>query len=528
MINSRNTILYALLSACLLSLSWFYGLTAFIFIAFTPLLLLENYFSVNTDIRRKKTKFIGLTYLSFLFWNIGVTWWVWNASAGGALMAILANALLMTIVFVTFSNIKNKINKTWAIWLLIPVWIAWEHIHTLWDITWPWLALGNVLSYKPNWIQWFEFTGTSGGTLWIIVVNTLLYKLITANSFSLKQTYKPLIAILLPILISYAILFSHKNTSLLKEQNIIVVQPNIDPYNEKFDTGFDVQFANMLDQIRGKITDQTNYLVLPETFVIDNINEDMIDREFDLQLFKDSLLKKYPRLNIITGINSYKFYKAGEKPSSTARKDDNSGNYFDYYNTGLQLNSNGFETYHKSKLVPGVELMPFPALLKPLEALALDMGGTVGSLGTQKDRSVFTSNDGIKVAPVICYESVYGDYITEYIRKGANFIFIITNDGWWDNTPGHKQHLSYARLRAIETRRCIARSANTGISCFIDETGTISQATKWWEKAVIEAKLKPNDEITFFVRFGDILSKISVALSALILAYYWFLRFFKR
>lgn len=528
MINSRNTILYALLSSFLLSLSWFYGLTAFIFIAFTPLLLLENYFSVNTDILRKKTKFIGLIYLSFLIWNIGVTWWVWNASAGGALMAILANALLMTIVFVTFSNIKNKINRSWAIWLLIPVWIAWEHIHTLWDITWPWLALGNVLSFKPNWIQWFEFTGTSGGTLWILFVNILLFKLITSPVFSIKQTIKPLIAILVPILLSYIILFSHKNRSTLQEQNIIVVQPNIDPYNEKFDVGFDVQFKSVLDQIKQKLNQETDYLVLPETFVIDNINEEYIDRDVNLQLFKDSLLAKFPNLNIITGVNSYRFYKDNEKPSATARKDESSGHNYDVYNTGLQMNKNGITIYHKSKLVPGVELMPFPALLKPMESLAIDMGGTMGSLGIQSDRTVFTGNEKIKVAPVICYESVYGDYVTEYIRNGANFIFIITNDGWWDNTPGHKQHLSYARLRAIETRRCIARSANTGISCFIDETGTISQATNWWEKAVIEAKLKPNDELTLFVRFGDILSKISVALSALILAYYWFLRFFKR
>jgi apolipoprotein N-acyltransferase len=528
MINSRNTFLYAILSALLLTLSWFYGLTAFIFIAFTPLLLLENYFSVNTDIRRKKTKFIGLTYLSFLLWNIGVTWWVWNASAGGALMAILANSLLMTIVFVTFSNVKNKLNKIWAIWLLIPIWIAWEHIHTLWDITWPWLALGNVLSYKPNWIQWFEYTGTSGGTLWILLVNIILFKLITATSFAVKQTYKPLTAILLPILFSYIVLFTHKNTSSLKEQNIVVVQPNIDPYNEKFDTEFDIQFQSVLKQIEQKITSETNYLVLPETFVIDNINEEFIDRDVNLQLFKDSLLSKFPNLNIITGVNSYRFYQNNEKPSATARKDESSGHFYDVYNTGLQLNNKGITIYHKSKLVPGVELMPFPALLKPLESLAIDMGGTMGSLGIQANRTVFTGNENIKVAPVICYESVYGDYVTEYIRNGANFIFIITNDGWWDNTPGHKQHLSYARLRAIETRRCIARSANTGISCFIDETGAITQATNWWEKAVIEAKLKPNDQLTIFVRFGDILSKISVTLSALILAYYWFLRFFKR
>jgi apolipoprotein N-acyltransferase len=352
--------------------------------------------------------------------------------------------------------------------------------------------------------------------------------LITATSFAVKQTYKPLTAILLPILFSYIVLFTHKNTSSLKEQNIVVVKPNIDPYNEKFDTEFDIQFQSVLKQIEQKITSETNYLVLPETFVIDNINEEFIDRDVNLQLFKGSLLSKFPNLNIITGVNSYRFYQNNEKPSATARKDESSGHFYDVYNTGLQLNNKGITIYHKSKLVPGVELMPFPALLKPLESLAIDMGGTMGSLGIQANRTVFTGNENIKVAPVICYESVYGDYVTEYIRNGANFIFIITNDGWWDNTPGHKQHLSYARLRAIETRRCIARSANTGISCFIDETGAITQATNWWEKAVIEAKLKPNDQLTIFVRFGDILSKISVTLSALILAYYWFLRFFKR
>src|SRR5690606_26572082 len=92
------------------------------------------------------------------------------------------------------------------------------------------------------------------------------------------------------------------------------------------------------------------------------------------------------------------------------------------------------EIYHKSKLVPGVERMPFPAVLKPLESLAIDMGGTMGSLGVQAQRSVFVDTiSETKIAPVVCYESVFADYMTEYIRKGANLIFIITNDGWWDN-----------------------------------------------------------------------------------------------
>jgi len=127
--------------------------------------------------------------------------------------------------------------------------------------------------------------------------------------------------------------------------------------------------------------------------------------------------------------------------------------------------------------------------------------------------------NGIKIAPVICYESVYSDYLTAYVRKGANLIFIITNDGWWDNTPGYKQHLNYARLRAIENRRQIARCANTGVSCFIDEFGVLSQTTAWWQPALIEQKLYPNTQLTFYSRYGDMISYASVLFSLITLLY---------
>ena len=125
-------------------------------------------------------------------------------------------------------------------------------------------------------------------------------------------------------------------------------------------------------------------------------------------------------------------------------------------------------------------MMPFASILKPLEKFALDMGGSIGSLGVQEESSVFESSiHDIVVAPVICYESIYGEYVSSYILKGAQLIFIMTNDGWWEDTPGYHQLLAYARLRAIENRRSIARSANTGISCFINQRGDILQRTEW-------------------------------------------------
>ncbi len=520
----------ALCSSLFLSFAWYFDLTAFIFTGFVPLFFIEKYFHENRDIPRRRLKFYGLVYLVFLLWNVGVTWWVYcvQFGKGGAILAFLANAALMTIVFITFSNCKNKLGNSKSIWLFIPIWLAWEHVHTLWDLSWSWLNIGNVFSYRTNWVQWYEYTGASGGTVWALLVNILVFRALSSNAFTWRNFLKPLAAILVPIFVSYGILYTYKNRSELPAQQILVVQPNIDPYNEKFDSDFSVQFIKMLNQIRTKITDSTSFLVLPETFVSDDVNEDFPLREESIKFFYDSLIQKYPDLNIVTGINSYKYYKSGEPTSYTARLDQRTGLYYDYYNSAALLNKNGIQIYHKSKLVPGVELMPFPWLFKPFESLAIEMGGTSGSLGTQESRDVLKATNKIAIAPVICYESIYANYCTGYIRNGANFIFIITNDGWWENTPGHKQHLHYARLRAIEARRAIARSANTGISAFITETGEIEQPQLWWTEAAIKANLKPNNKTTFFVKFGDILSYTAVAMALAVLLYYWFLRFYKR
>lgn len=525
-----HLVLLALFSATLLSISWYWNLTICIFFAFVPFLFLEEKIRSNTNSAKPKLKLLAYAYFIFLTWNVLVTWWVVYASFGGALMAFLLNSLLMAVVFVLFSNIKNRLNKPWAIWLLIPLWIAWEHFHTLWDLSWTWLTIGNVFAFNHSWVQWYEFTGTSGGTLWALAVNILVFQTIKSHQ-SLKLLSKPILKIaafiILPILFSYVLVFAQKSSDpKTTSVKTVVVQPNIDPYNVKFYLEYQTQFNNMLSQIRGKLSPETDYLVLPETFITDDLNEQSIDHEFSIHLFRDSLIKKFPDLKIVTGANTYVFYEQTQDITATSRKDERSGKHYDVFNSALYISATEVQVYHKSKLVPGVERMPFPALLKPLERLAINMGGTMGSLGTQSERAVFTaSGDKSSLAPVICYESVYADFLTEYIRKGADLIFIITNDGWWENTPGYIQHLNYARLRAIENRRQIARCANTGISCFLDEFGTIYEATAWWEQAVIERNLTPNQQMTFFSRFGDLISYLSLLLSVIFLFWLIVLRF---
>lgn len=524
--------LLSLFSAFLLATAWYFNLSILIFFAFVPLLKVEDVISKSVQFQNPKLILTAFTYLVFFIWNFVVTWWVCYASIGGAIAAFIFNSLLMTVVFLFFSSLKKTINKPWAIWLLIPIWIGWEHWHTIWDISWTWLTLGNVFAFTHNWVQWYEYTGTSGGTLWILAANIFLFNTLktTNTSDSLKAFFKPFLKmvfiILIPIIASYSILFSKSKLSKSPIQTLIV-QPNIDPYNSKFTLDFETQFSKVLTLIKSKIKQETDYLVLPETFITENLNEENINISNEIKLFRDSIISKFKKLKIITGGNSYVVYKNEKSISATARKDKSAKIYYDLYNSAFQIDSNSIQIYHKSKLVPGVERMPFPYLLRPLESLAIDMGGTMGSLGVQADRAVFIGNNkSISIAPVVCYESIYANYVTEYIRKGADLIFIITNDGWWKNTPGYIQHLNYARLRAIENRRQIARCANTGISCFIDEFGTISDATKWWEEAVIEKKIYKNDSLTFFSRFGDLISYFSVIISILLIVYSVFLRRF--
>jgi apolipoprotein N-acyltransferase len=140
-----------------------------------------------------------------------------------------------------------------------------------------------------------------------------------------------------------------------------------------------------------------------------------------------------------------------------------------------------------------------------------------GSLGTDKEPAVFITQSGAAIAPVICYESIYTDYLRKYVRKGAEMITVITNDGWWGNTPGHRQHLAYAKLSAISLRKSIARSANTGISCFINQRGDIIRPQRYWEPAVIYNTVLLNSRQTYFARFGNTIASASLILSAALL-----------
>ena len=484
-------------------------------IAFIPLLLAESFF-------KGKMAWINF-YLPFLIWNLATTYWIYNATVAGAAAAVFANALQMSLIFMLFRWFKKRTNEKLGYMFLIIAWLAWEHFYFDAEISWPWLTLGNTLATSHYLAQWYEYTGTLGGSLWILLVNVVLFRImrdrnmfakfgvmpqsvsLTGKSIKIRTALAALL-IVVPIIISLSKYYTYKEVG--EKKQVVVLQPNIDPYNDKFAGMSQAQQDEILLTLAKNSSElSTDLIVAPETFTSGVSENAPMSHETSVKLV--DFLKSRPNTDLLFGATTYLVYGLKDKPTYTARQSDYG--WYDVFNTAIYTDSSAnFKFYHKSKLVVLVEYLPYPQFLDFINSFAIDLGGATGSYGTQKERDVFkSSNSNIVVGAAICYESIYGDYYREYVQKGANLMTIITNDGWWGNTPGYNQHLRYASLRAIETRRDIARSANTGISAFINQKGDIVSQTKWWQPAYLKGEVTLNEKITVFVKYGDYIGRIA-------------------
>jgi apolipoprotein N-acyltransferase len=498
--------LLSLLSGTLLWAGWPTKPLGFIlFFAFVPLLIIEDYLS-GSDLKKKGRKFFGYSYLTLLTWNVLTTYWVYNSTAAGGIFAMACNALLMCIPMMLFYYTKKLAGYNIGLISFIAYWITFEFIHLNWELTWPWLTLGNGFASLPQLVQWYEYTGALGGSLWILLSNILIYHIFRKKNPTERIKMSPVIIVLAwMFLLMFYSLYTYNNYEETGEDiEVVVVQPNIDPYEEKFEGSekfipYEEQLSRLIALSEKKITKETKYVAWPETALpYGYFEDDIISYPVIREL--QNFTRKYPNISLITGLDTYKIYQTQATPS--ARFHGNG--YVDAFNSALQINEKeDLVLYRKSKLVPGVEYMP-----SFLSSFAIAVGESAGGLGRQKERTVFFNKDSVGVAPVICYESIFGEFVGDYINNGANMIFIITNDGWWGNSQGHKQHLQYAVVRAIETRKDIARSANTGISGFINQRGDIVARSEYWKQDVMSMKIKQNSIKTFYTRNGDYIGNL--------------------
>jgi apolipoprotein N-acyltransferase len=183
----------------------------------------------------------------------------------------------------------------------------------------------------------------------------------------------------------------------------------------------------------------------------------------------------------------------------------------------LQPGSDSVQKYSKMKLVPFAERVPYADKLSFLvDAVQWNVG--ISGWGIGKDTTVFLLRDGdhpTKFSGMVCYESIYPDLVAAFVRKGAQFLVVITNDSWWGNTSGAYQHLHYASLRAIENHRSIARCANGGISCFIDPYGRISEARGLYTQSTLVGDVQLSEAETFYSRNGDVFAKACTGIGLL-------------
>lgn len=510
--KTRN-ILLAILSGGLLTAAWpTWGIAPLVFIGFVPLLLLEDRIAHG-----EKGKLFWLSFLTFLIWNVATTWWVWNATPA-AIAAWVLNALFMAIVFNVFHLTKKKVfNKPWGNFILIPYWMAFELLTYLWAAKWPWLNLGNVFSSHHEWIQWYEYTGVAGGTLWILLVNIMIAIII--QFFKSRET-KPLFInigaeaalLLLPIVFSTYIYKHYEDQG--KETEVIVVQQNCDPWNEQFDHQFDAQvIQNNINLSLPLVTPNTRFVVSSESAIQEGIWLDKTQDARALNTLHD-YIQRFPQMAFIIGGTTYEWVPQGMEDDFPARQIGDSDKYYYCHNSALLIDADDMQYRNKSQLTPGVEAIP--EWMGFLKNFSITMGIARGTLKTDPESKVMAFGDH-KAGVAICYESAFGEYVGSFCKKGADLLFVITNDGWWGDTPGYKQHFEFSKLRAIENRRCIARSANTGRSGFFNQRGDVLQQTQYWVPDAIRETLKANDKVTFYAKHGDYLSRIAVYLTFVLL-----------
>ena len=511
--SSIRGVLLAALSGGLLTAAWpTWGIAPLVFIGFVPLLLIEGRIAQG-----EKGKLFWLSFLAFLVWNVATTWWVWNATPA-AIAAWVLNALFMSIVFNVFHLTKKKVcNNPWGNLFLIPYWLAFEYLTYLWAAKWPWLNLGNVFSLRVEWVQWYEYTGVVGGTLWVLLVNILIVNII--QFFKAKET-KPIfisigleaVILLLPILLSTSMYKHYEEQGT--DTEVVVVQQNCDPWNEQFDHQFDAQvIQNNINLSLPLVTPKTRFIVSSESAIQEGIWLHELDQSDALNTLHD-YVKRFPQLAFVIGGTTYEWVPRGMEDDFPARQIEGTNHYYYCHNSALLIDTTNLQLHNKSQLTPGVEAIP--EWMGFLKNYSITMGIARGTLKTDPESKTLNFN-GHKIGVPICYESAFGEYVSTFCKKGADLLFVITNDGWWGDTPGYRQHFEFSKLRAIENRRSVARSANTGRSGFINQRGDVLQQTHYWVPDAIKATLKANTKVTFYAQHGDYLSRIAVYLTFVLL-----------
>ena len=460
-----------------------------------------------------------LSYLTFLTLSVITLYWVgsWQSKAdpflmigGGVLLFFYPAVLLIisTLFYLTKKIFGNKI----SLWLLPIHWITVEYLLTLTDLKFPWLTLGHSLAKFTAFIQVADLIGSYGLSLIILYINVMLFK--AAENFS-QSFSKSIRLVLVSILIFCVIIFygfiKINNSTQQKTIKVGIVQPNLDPW-EKWQTGGLTDLLNDYFELSDTCIKQGAKIVIwPETA----LPVYLLSAEYDY--LTDSIYSYVGKNNIylLTGMPDFQVYY--ENPPTNAKKSQNSDYYFTTYNSILLFNpiSKEIQRYGKMHLVPLGEKVPFVESLPFLgDFFKWNVG--ISSWNTGRDTTIFNlviDNDTIKLAGLVCFESVFPSFVSEFAKRGAEFLVVVTNDSWYGNSSGPYQHKEFAALRTVENRKAVVRCANGGISCLIDQFGRTIYETQMFTKESFVVDVPIVKQNSFYSENHDIIPILASAFS---------------
>ncbi len=454
-----------------------------------------------TDLTDSAREMAYVSYAGLLLWNIITTYWLMFATVAGGIAAILANSAIMTLPLMVIWHLRHRRLPTALNAVLVPaVWLTYEFLHFRWDLSWPWLSLGNAFATAPWLVQYIAVTGMLGITFWIVLLAWLIYRN-AAGSILLLILLAPPVGSLL-----YYIIHEPEPSGHLE---VAIMQPNYDSY---------LHLSGYPDAITPleELLELTSEAITPDTRIVfwpENSIEALIIQDYPGQA--DRLIFDHVRrwdIPLVAGASFLRRYDEGSEPPVIRGHYGNKP--FNIYNSALGFYPDGtIDFYLKAKLVPMVERVPFVHALSRMDLLDWVDWNELAMFGRGRQTDMFDV-DGHSVPALICYDSVYPDWVRRFVDQGAAFLVVITNDGWWGHTSGHIQHYEYARLRAVETGRTVLRSANNGLSGVIRANGDIAVKTEYWTRDRFTYSVPVYEGKTFYVRYGDWIGWICLLLSA--------------
>lgn len=489
----------------LLGLSW--PPLPFPFLVFPAFLLLFRIIDLCQSAREAAYR----SYAGFVIWNLITTYWLMLANEAAGVAAILANAAVMTVpVMLMYLAHKNIRNRWLAAIVQTAFWISYEYLHHQWDLAWPWLALGNAWSNVPALVQYISFTGYLGISFWIVLVCALGYQAITSNKKVLLMATAVVFAVF-PIVSFIQLQFLDFQAEHTVET--VVVQPNFDSYQDYGGYRTPRLALNSLISLSDSAkTKNTKLVVWPENGLDPYVASRPVNDQA-ANAIKPRLSSKSVEWDatIIGGTRYYEYFKPEEAPPLPKMVGQTP---YLTYNAALGFQpDSSMDIYRKHNLVPIVERLPFVHFLNQIDIFGLVDWAENQQFGKGYHADQFEVSS-TKTPALICYDSVFPSWVREFVTGGAGFLTIITNDGWWGDTSGHEQHFAYARLRALEFRRWVVRSANNGISGIVAPDGSIKVETKYWTRTAFRYAVPVLNGQTIYARFGDWLSYLMLIISA--------------